>query len=305
MNKLSFYLIGNTLMINGDNVEGYWEKFLYFPQCCLNYFDHEKNVKCEFWEDIDSDLVNLGTGTPSRILCDSFWRSINYESLSLQFGKQLHFFDLGAGSGAYAGFFETLSGKRFGSYTGLDVYQNIDFPKKHKLILSDANHASEYLRPQNNFIVSQSALEHIENDTASLISVTKSLSQKSKNFIQVHMIPAPASLPLYLWHGWRQYSLRNLSRWSSLITAIDDNLEMEVFALGGIHSFWTHFKHYTVPDLFMKNRNSINLQDEIELRQSKSQQAVLKDLKSRNILLNTFWAVVIKPKHIQFSSLND
>ena len=146
------------------------------------------------------------------------------------------------------------------------MYRNADFPKKHKLILSDANRAHEYLSPLNNFVVSQSALEHIENDTDALISVTKKLRLSSKNFIQVHMVPAPASLPLYLWHGWRQYSLRNLSKLSSLITEIDGHLETRVFALGGINSFWFHLRHYTLPELFAKNLCRENLNNEIDLR---------------------------------------
>ena len=74
---------------------------------------------------------------------------------------------------------------------------------------------SQYINKKINFVISQSALEHIEKDTFVIEEITKKLSENNTPYIQIHMVPACKCLWLYLWHGYRQYSKKNLSNISN------------------------------------------------------------------------------------------
>jgi hypothetical protein len=65
------------------------------------------------------------------------------------------------------------------------------------------------------------------------------------------MIPANKCLWLYLWHGYRQYSKKNL------VTKIDQlkknfNIKTSITPIGGNISFWTHIRYITIPIYFKK-----------------------------------------------------
>ena len=237
-------------MINGDKINSFKERILYFPQCVSNFYRHELSLKKENWHEINPDNVFFCTGTPARITCNTFWYSIDYQLLKNSLKNKLHFMDIGTGAGDYGLLFENLTKENFGSYTGIDIYKNENFPKKFNFILSKAENADKHLSKKTNFVISQSALEHIEKDVETLIKVTTYLTKSSNKFIQIHLVPAPASLPLYLWHGWRQYSLRNLSKISKYLKEISPNLEIKAIALGGYRSFYQHLKNHTLQDLF-------------------------------------------------------
>ena len=90
--------------INGDNPGNFLNRLLYFYQCLR---DHRKgkNSSSEIYKPTLS-ISNLNTfsKTPSRLLCDAFWNSIDYKNLRLQLNSNLNFFDIGCGSGIYGKF---------------------------------------------------------------------------------------------------------------------------------------------------------------------------------------------------------
>ena len=208
---------------------------------------------------------------------------------------------MGCGSGCYGLIFKTLAKDNFGNYSGIDIYKNKKYPKEFTHHLDDAKNAANYISNETNFIVSQSALEHIEKDIETLISVTKKLVQSNKKFIQIHMIPAAPLLYLYLWHGWRQYSLRNIFEISKQLIYLDKQIKIDVFPLTGYNSFFAHLRHITLPIVFNHIAKIFKLTKETLVWSDKKGvkelmwKAVFKDLNSNSSTLNVFWVLVITP----------
>jgi len=191
--------------INGDNPGSLLNRILYFYQCIR---DHKKGseISCEISNPTLS-ILNLDTfdKSPSRLLCDGLWNSIDYENLKLQLNSNLNFFDIGCGTGRYGKLLRKFSNQFFESYTGLDIYKNDKFPEEFNHICDKAENASQYIDKRINFVLSQSALEHIHKDIFVIEEITKKLSENNTPYIQIHMVPACNCLWLYLWHGYRHY----------------------------------------------------------------------------------------------------
>lgn len=237
--------------INGDNPGNILNKLLYFFQCINN---HKKgsNESCEISNPTLS-ILSLDTfdKSPSRLLCDGLWNSMDYGNLKLQLNSDLNFFDIGCGSGKYGKLLRKLSNQYFGSYTGLDIYKNDKYPAEFNHICAKAENVSQYINKKINFVISQSALEHIEKDTFVIEEITKKLYENNTPFIQIHMVPASKCLWLYLWHGYRQYSKKNLSNISNQLKK-KFNVNTYIIPLGGNISFWTHLRYITLPEFFKK-----------------------------------------------------
>ncbi len=284
--------------INGDNPGNILNRLLYFFQCIK---DHNKGSTelCEIMKPTLS-ILNLDTfnKTPSRLLSDGFWNSIDYENLRLKLNSDINFFDIGCGSGIYGQLLKKISNQYFGSYTGLDIYKNDKYPSEFEHICDRAKNISKYLTKKINFVMSQSALEHIENDTFVIEEITKKLNENNSPFVQIHIVPASISLWIYLWHGYRQYSLKNLSSISNQLKKKFD-VNTYVIPLGGKISFWTHFRHITLPRLFKETilRDKLfrwHNQKNVEKKIIKSVKKEL-DCNNENPI---FWAYIINSRDI-------
>lgn len=284
--------------INGDNPGKIVNRFLYFYQCLS---DQRKGISenCDIFKPSLS-ISNLDTfnKTPSRLLCDAFWNSINYENLKLKLDSNLNFFDIGCGSGSYGKFLKKITGKYFSSYTGLDIYKNQNYPKEFNHINSSADEVYKYINLNSNFIISQSALEHIEKDTFVLEEITKKLIENQKPFVQIHMVPASICLWLYLWHGYRQYSKKNLSTISDQLKN-KFNINLSIVPVGGSNSFWTHLKYITIPVYFKKfilNDKQFKWFDQ-KIVEEKIIESINRELncdKEKPV----FWSIIITSKNI-------
>lgn len=283
--------------INGDKINGKINRILYFYQCIINWNKGSVGNINYNYPKLSIDNVNKAKKSSSRILCDAFWNSIDYANLKSQLKNQLNFFDIGCGSGNYGKLYENLSGPFFGSYTGIDIYKHKNFPEKFKFIESSAENISQYINDRVNFITSQSALEHIEKDFYVLEQTTKKLSELNKLFIQVHMLPASKSLWLYLWHGYRQYSKKNLM---NIINKLKEKYEINisVVPLGGNYSFWTHLKNITLPIIFhsLKNKKNFKWHNQLNI-EKKILNSVKKDLNYKGES-PIFWALIISSKNV-------
>ncbi|MGZ0190207.1 MAG: class I SAM-dependent methyltransferase, partial [Alphaproteobacteria bacterium] len=128
-----------------------------------------------------------------------------------------------------------------GHYTGLDVFDR--FNKSHggtafesEFRLMDAHDIE--IAPRFDLIMSNSALEHIEDD-AKLVARLRTCLRPGG--VQFHIVPSGAALPAYLWHGYRQYAGRALAeRFTPEQT--------EVWALGGLASLMAHIFWITLPE---------------------------------------------------------
>lgn len=89
--------------------------------------------------------------------------------------------------------------------------------------------------------MSVTVLEHVDRD--------KDLIRKFGGFLkprgtQLHIAPAAAALPIYLWHGYRQYTPRDLvERFGT---------DAEIVQLGGAGSLLVHLLWITIPELLLR-----------------------------------------------------
>ena len=285
--------------INGDEPSNIFTKLLYFYQCIKN---HRKGTdeSCKIYSPTLT-ISNLNTfdKSPPRLLSDALFNSIDYENLKLQLNSNLNFFDIGCGSGKYGTLLKKISNKFFGNYTGLDLYKNKEYPPEFNHINDTAENCFKYIDSKINFVLSHSALEHMEKDIIIIDEITKKLNENNTNFIQIHIVPASKSLWLYLLHGYRQYSKKNLSYISSQLKKKYD-VDTSIIPLGGKSSFWLHLRYITLPYYFRK----WILKDKI-FKWSDQKDIEKKIIKSVNSELNCknqnpiFWAFIINSKNIK------
>lgn len=132
-----------------------------------------------------------------------------------------------------------------GRYTGLDVHDRFDrnanqnsFDSQFRLM--DAHDIE--VGPRYDLIMSNSALEHIENDTELVARLRACLRPGG---IQFHIVPSGAALPAYLWHGYRQYAAGALDlRFRCAQT--------DVLSLGGLASLLVHLLWITLPEQILR-----------------------------------------------------
>ena len=226
---------------------------------------------------------------------------MDWTALSNQLCDTVSIFDIGCGKGHYGFLFKELLNKNI-NYSGLDIYKNEKFPDEFNHIIDRAENAHNHLK-NHNLIVSQSALEHIEGDMDVLTNITQVLCDRGKPFVQIHLVPASASLYLYLWHGFRQYSEKNLGLISERLTSSYE-VKVTIIPLGGWRSFITHFTQITLPYLYsmILGKEFINLSDVAETKTSKKcRSSVFSDSISSS-RLPTFWGLVISSEDVDINA---
>jgi len=181
------------------------------------------------------------TASPGRALTEVF---LGRELPQLLPTGDIRVLEIGCGSGNLTKLL-TEFGYR-GSYVGVDVVDRFDRSAKsgfrREFVCSDA-HCFEPER-QFDLIISVSALEHIPDD--------RRLIQRLSGFVspgglQLHFLPSAWGLPVYLWHGYRQYSQAELGERF-------DAGQATVYSLGGMASFLLHFTFITFGEMLLPLR---------------------------------------------------
>ena len=207
------------------------------------------NFKFESTERIDS--IVKGRSTPSRFLCNIFWSLFPWEKTKDKLGK-INMLDLGCGEGYLTKRLLSRYGKEnISKYLGIDVSNDykmwVEIANEHKNIsfksIGDVINVGDYIESDTNFLISQSVLEHIDTDLELFKSLKKYIYLKRKPFIQVHLFPSAACLWLYLYHGYRQYTPRSISKFAKLFD--DKNTDIKLFRLGGSQSFQIQMKYFS------------------------------------------------------------
>lgn len=229
--------------------------------------------------------------SPSRSLSDLFWLKLNWRAIKSELGR-IHVFDTGAGKGGYAlklnDFADGIS-----TYFGVDFalhkeWEYIEREYEYITMKQKASHEILDVIPHNtNFFLSQSAVEHFEDDLLYFEQVRKFIDKTSNNTIQVHLFPSAACLRLYLWHGIRQYTPKTIS---SIVQLFDPlNTYSILFRLGGKNCNNLHFRFITWP----LNTKRVDLRDSrTEAYRNLLKIAVEKDIKQGNHKPG-FYALVI------------
>jgi SAM-dependent methyltransferase len=180
-----------------------------------------------------------GGQSPSRLLTELF---IESKLPRLTQPRELNVIEIGCGSGSMAYRLAELGYR--GRYTGIDISDRFrrdhppGFPFAVTYIQGDAHNVA--LPDNADLMVSVSTLEHIPQDTA-LIERLPALFRTGG--VEVHVVPSGASLALYLWHGFRQYTAANL--------VAKFGPHIEVMRIGGLGSYLLHFGFITIPDLIV------------------------------------------------------
>jgi len=177
--------------------------------------------------------------SPGRALTEAF---IMRRLPSLLNRSDVRILEIGCGSGRLAS--QLASSGLRGSYTGMDVHDRFDHTPvaglEKRFILGDA----QTYEPEGTFdlVISVSAMEHIEDDRLVVKRVRNFLAPGA---IQLHVVPSGWGLLVYLWHGWRQYTL------ASTAERFDVD-RTTVYTFGGLFSFFLHFVFITLGELIFR-----------------------------------------------------
>lgn len=243
----------STHLINADNYLSEMECKLWY---IYNLNDNKREIQKEiniynflpnFSEEIEKN-INFNN-SPCRILSDLFWANINYKNIVETINK-INILDIGVGDGKYIKKLNVFSGNRINSYFGIDIkmyntWENIK--KEYKFsnfIKCDVDNIKyffdNYKNKNINTIITQSAIEHFQNDLLFFENTCNYL--KDKKGLQIHLFPAEKAIDIYKLHGFRQYGKFSLLKIINIIEKYNNNYK--IFGLGGEKCFNIQLEYF-------------------------------------------------------------
>jgi len=171
------------------------------------------------------------------------------KQVSIELNNHIRTLEIGCGSARYSKYFSSTD-LDF-EYTGIDVVKD---PKWEELtdprIITkvDTYLAFNQFVSESNFIFTQSAAEHFEDDALFFKSVDEYCLNSNRPTISVHLVPPAAALFNYLWHGIRQYPISSIN---AIAGRKSDNKQTFLMTLGGPKSNRIHRKFITLPTLLL------------------------------------------------------
>ena len=197
--------------------------------------------------------------SPSRVFSDLFWMKLPWGRIQNTL-NEIQVYDIGCGHGRYSTRLKDYSDNRITSYTGVDVkpskaWETLAVAQHHFIVAENTKNVVNLLDEKMNLIVSQSVLEHIEDDIILFKGIRDWIKQNRREVIQVHLVPSEVCLEMYPYHGVRQYSSRTLSQISRYFLPFS---KVYIFKLGGMRSYQLHLNYITQP----LKQNGVDLRDE-------------------------------------------
>lgn len=195
------------------------------------------------WDEV-ADIAS-----PARRLCDLFWMSLPWRDLSVEM-QTISIVEMGCGTGVYGRLLENCLGEYFAQYLGVDIQVNEEWQSnlddaRFSFEIGRANDAEKFL-PGSNLIITQSALEHFEEDLSYFIQVAEYVSSNKHPILQVHLLPPASCISTFPWHGIREYTPRTISKITRLFGAAT---KIYLFGLGGPKCNQVHRNYITLPIL--------------------------------------------------------
>jgi SAM-dependent methyltransferase len=178
------------------------------------------------------------TASPSRALTEAFM--FNQLPKMLPLGD-VRVLEIGCGSGSLTSILAEIGYS--GTYVGVDVINRFNHSQNSQFyrtfVLTDANKFEA--KDKFDLVVSVSALEHIPDDHQLIPKLAGFLKPGG---LQLHFVPSGWGLPVYLWHGYRQYT-------STSLASRFNHDQTTLYALGGFVSFTLHFAVITMAEMLI------------------------------------------------------
>lgn len=234
--------------ISGDGPLTPFERLAYLGACARDNAARGRFERAAF--ELPGELPRgvSATSSPSRLYADVLWRSVVWDRVGDALGG-IRVLEIGCGSGSRFSLFVGLFGDSLLSYVGIDVRGHSAWETLHR---DDARASFAQMRAEDlpaavlaaaNVVTSQSVLEHVEGDLEFFKAHRRALVGPC---VQLHVVPAPASLALYLWHGYRQYSMAALAR---IARVYGGEARVAAVPLGGMRSNLLHLVAITAPTI--------------------------------------------------------
>jgi len=198
----------------------------------------------EFWKQCHGD-----SASPSRTLANLFLMQLPWLRMQDELGD-IRILDVGCGSGNNGPRLQAWSGGKVSSYVGVDIRTHDNWKgvvERHaecRFYCADALDISSYLIDDTSLIMSQSAIEHFQQDMDFFSEICAFIRRSGKPVIQVHLFPSAAGIRLYRWHGVRQYTPRTVSLLSRMFSEFSYS---RLYCLGGAACNELHVESLTTP----------------------------------------------------------
>lgn len=235
--------------------------------------------------------------SPTRTLSNLFWMGLSWAYLQEALGSEINVLDIGCGSGIYFDHRQTWSGGRIANYHGLDIepHSKWDELQQANSTLSFGQvpvaFTHDYIPAASNLVLTQSAIEHFQFDTLFFEEMAEHIKNISHPFIQIHLVPSAACLPLYLLYGYRQYEPYTIV--NNLFAPLRNypQIHLEIYPMGGPHCTRLHWRTYPWRKLTRRKSTSRKIVESVAYRQE-MKRAMLADSAHKN-WLPSFYAIVI------------
>lgn len=274
--------------ISGDKKLNIFEKLLWFIISFINIHHNsliDKRIKFKKYIIKNKYKIKIDkfeNASPIRIMCNLFWQSINWSEINNIFNKKVQILEIGCGNGRYYEFLKKISSNNNLIYSGLDIKKkNFVESKNKRFILDTADNINKYL-DNCNFLITQSAIEHFENDLLFFQKISFFTNKTKKKFLQIHLFPSESCLYTYLFHGYRHYNFGMISK---LINSFDEKHQFTVFGIGSKNLNKIVFNKITLKRILNLNIKTINFFD---LKNS-----IDKDNKINDLNKSSFYALII------------
>lgn len=206
----------------------------------------------------DNDWSKVAANSsPGRVLSNFFWLKLDWAAIQKELGE-VYVFDVGCGNGNYGVKLQDFSQHRITKYVGGDrqIHDNwATLRAQHQFIsLKQLNSNDIYslIPERTNLFMSQSAIEHFEEDLTFFQQIRQYIHYTQRTVIQIHLFPSKIHLRLSPLHGVRQYCPRMISKITRLFT--DAHSYSILFNLGGDECNTLHDQFITAPKYRAKDK---------------------------------------------------
>lgn len=194
------------------------------------------------WDEVDP------LASPARRLCDFYWMDMDWRQVLTELGAPVRAVEIGCGTGVYGELLARLLKDDLEFYRGVDINENeawVSFKNDNRFqfVEGSASTIGNDL-VGTNFIFTQSALEHFEEDMTFFQQVAEYVENANHPIIQVHLVPSRDCISTFPWHGFRQYTNNSISLVTQLFS---DNSSFEWVSLGGSACNKVHRDFITKP----------------------------------------------------------